>query len=59
MHALAANVAQLVVLGLGVSLLVAWVNHLRAIREENSSREPERNPAEGSLNPTANEIARR
>lgn len=46
MHSLAENLVQIGAMGLGVSLLVVWINHLKADRSETSSREPDRDSAE-------------
>jgi hypothetical protein len=39
MHALAGNLLQVVMLGLGVSLLIVWISYLKAERDRTSSPE--------------------
>jgi hypothetical protein len=49
MHALAANLFQVGMLGLGVSLLLVWINHLKATRNRISLRERDENSAEAGI----------
>ena len=46
MHALAGNLLQVGMFGLGVSLLIVWINYLKAERDRTSSDEPEDRSAE-------------
>ena len=46
MHALAGNLLQVGMLGLGVSLLIVWINYLKAERDRTSSEEPDERSAE-------------
>jgi hypothetical protein len=47
MHTLAGNLLQVGMLGLGVSLLIVWINYLKAERDRtSSSEESEDRPAE-------------
>ncbi len=41
MHALAGNLLQLGMLGLGVSLLLVWIDYLKTSRDQSSSEEPD------------------
>jgi hypothetical protein len=51
MHALAANLFQVGMLGLGVYLLLIWTNHLKARRDRPLSREQNEGAAEGATAP--------
>jgi hypothetical protein len=53
MHALAANLLQVGMLGLGVSLLLLWINYLKAERERSSSEESDERSAEVGATSTA------
>lgn len=46
MHGLAGNLLQVGMLGLGVSLLIVWINYLKAERDRASSDEHEDRSAE-------------
>jgi hypothetical protein len=46
MHTLAGNLLQMGMLGLGVSLLIVWINYLKAGRDRTSLEEPEDRSAE-------------
>jgi hypothetical protein len=46
MHTLAGNLLQVGMLGLGVSLLIVWINYLKAGRDRASSEEAEDRSAE-------------
>ncbi len=46
MHTLAENLLQVGMLGFGVSLLIVWINYLKAERDRTSSEEPEDRSAE-------------
>jgi hypothetical protein len=48
MHALATNLLQVGMLGLGVSLLLLWINYLKEDRERDSSDEREDQAADFS-----------
>ncbi len=50
MHVLAANLFQVVMLGVGVCLLLIWTNHLKAGRHRLLSRE-QNEGAEGATAP--------
>jgi hypothetical protein len=49
MHALAGNLLQVGMLGLGVSLLIVWINYLKSERERTSSEEPDDGSAEAAV----------
>jgi hypothetical protein len=45
MHALAANLFQVAMLGLGVSLLLVWINYFKETRDRRSSQESDEDAA--------------
>ena len=51
MHALAANLLQVGMLGLGVYLLLVWMNHLKAGRDRLLSGEQDEGATEGATVP--------
>lgn len=51
MRALAANLFQVGMLGLGVFLLLVWMNHLKAVRDRLLSREQDEGAAEDATAP--------